>query len=150
MPITYDEAYKEITARFATEFVAAFVPGILGVTTAPEIRYQDNEKPGIPSGNFVRFVMDPVIERQANLRDGENGKRYTAEGLIIIQLLMERENPQAAELTRLVGMMTRDIFRGKCFDGGIVFRNVRINRLAPDAKSARSNVIAEYEYDEIG
>lgn len=147
MPTTFEAAYDEITDQFKTGW-AAEAPAIVGFL--PEVRFTGVEEGSLPQDHFCRFTLDPVIEAQASLRDGENGQRYESEGLIIIQVFTWRKNPQAEEFGRRLSVVARDIFRGKTFLGCILFRNVRINRLEAEAKYWRYNVIAEYQYDEIG
>jgi hypothetical protein len=77
------------------------------------------------------------------------GSRYEHNGLIIVQLLIDRQAVDVAETARKVAVVARNIFRGQTFDGCIIFRNVRINRLDPENRFWRYNVIAEYQFDEI-
>jgi len=150
MPTTSEAAYTTITDEFIAGWDAG-TPAIVG--TVPEIRFKGLEKGAIPSGHFCRFSMLPVIEGQSSLRDGENGQRYTVQGNIIIQVFAFKgsENAaEAAEYARRLAIVARNIFRGHCFAGGIQFRNVRVQDANEEPKYIRRNVIAEYEYDEIG
>jgi hypothetical protein len=123
------------------------------VGSAPEVRFAGIEKGSIPDDHFARFTMSPVLEAQSTHTNGEYKTRYTIEGLIIIQVFTLRKSgkeQEAEAYARKLAVVARNIFRGRCFAGGIQFRNVRINDLAPEAKYNRRNVIAEYQYDELG
>lgn len=149
MPTTYSEAYDTITNKLILDW-ATNAANIVGtMTPAPELRFTDVEKGEIPEGYFARFTMQPVFERQRTFRNGED-QRYQSSGVIIIQVFAPRSDQQGAERQRLLAEVARGIFRGKTFDGCIWFRNVRINRLDAEAKYLRTNVVMEYEFDEIG
>lgn len=151
MPTTQEAAYEECTSRFATGWTAG-TPAIVG--SVPAIRIKDIETGLIPKAHFCRFSMNTVLEYQSTLRDGENGQRYTTEGNIIIQVFAYKadanKQAEAAEYARRLAVVARNIFRGHCFTGGIQFRNVRINNGVTEDNYVRRNVIADFEYDEIG
>ena len=147
MPTDYNTAYKTITNHLLAKWPGA-VAGI--VDSTPEIRFTGVEKGDIPSTYFARFTMQPVFEEQATFRNGED-KRYTASGLILLQVFAPRHaGPVAYEIGRKLAVAGQSIFRGQTLDGCIILRNVRINWLAPEDAWHRATVIGEYEYDEIG
>lgn len=149
MPITYSEAYDTITNRLITEW-ATNAANIVGTSApAPELRFTGVEKGEIPQTYFARFTMNPVQEAQSTYRNGAN-KRYTSVGNIFLQVFSPRFDDLAAERQRALATIGRNIFRGKHFDGCIWFRDVRINLLDPEEKWLRTNVVGEYEYDEVG
>lgn len=148
MTITYDEAYDVICQRLNDEWPVAS-SAIVG--SPVELRYSRVEQGGVPQTHFARFTMQPVNERQATLRGGiDEPQRYTATGLIHIQVFGWRSDERAAEFLRKLSMAGQSIFRGKSFDGCIWFRNVRINHLEPEPKYYRDTVVGEYEFDTIG
>lgn len=147
MPTTYEEAYDTITNQVLADWPAAAL-AIVG--SAVEMRFTGVEKGDIPKVSFARFTMQPVLERQATLRDATGVQRYTSTGLIHIQVFTPRTADLAEEWARKLAVVARNIFRGKSFDGCIWFRNVRINNLDPEAAFIRKTMVAEYEYDEMG
>lgn len=147
MPITIDEAYTIVTDAFTVGWNAG-APAIVG--TVPPIRFTGIETGDIPKTDFARFTFQPVLERQATLRNGEYGQRYESEGLIIVQVFTARVNAQAYAHGRKLARMARDIYRGKDLGGCFLFRNVRINPLDPEPSFLRWNMVAEYQFDEIG
>lgn len=150
MTTTYNEAYDTITNRLISEW-ATNAANIVGTnpTPAPELRFARVEKAAVPTTHFARFTMQPVGEPQATFRNGEV-QRYTATGLIHLQVFGWRDDDKAAEYLRLLSQIGQSIFRGKVFDGCIWFRNVRINHLEPEQKYYRDTVVGEYEFDTIG
>lgn len=142
-----DTVYREITDHVIARWPVIAAP-IVGYT--PDLRFQDVEESEIPTATFARFVMDPVMSGDSSFRNGEHGKRYQEEGIIIIQLLVWRkENPEAAEHMRRLGEACKAMFRDPAFPGCYIFRNVRLNRLEPETSYLRANMIAEYEYDQL-
>lgn len=142
-----DAAYDTITNHVLTNW-STYAAGIL-TSGVPELRFADVEKDDIPNGYFVRFSMQPVTQRQATLRNGED-QRYRSQGVVYLQVFSLRSDELYGERGRKLADAGRKLFRGKSLDGCIWFRNVRVNRLEPEPKFGRYNVVAEYEYDEIG
>lgn len=146
MPTTYNEAYVQITDHFAekweeqTQVILGFIP---------EVRYDRVEKGAIPTTTFARFVMEPVSNPRNALRNAEHGQRFENNGIIIVQLLVTRDDEQAALHSRLLGAMVQNIFRDPAFPGCYIFRNIRINNLEPEDRYLRTNVVLEYQFDEI-
>lgn len=147
MPTNREDAYEITSSRFETEWNAG-APAI--VTPAPDIRWDGREKGAIPKGYFCRFSMQWVLERQRTFRNGED-QRYVTAGVLFIQLFGPRNDDEmsAGNVGRLA-TLARGIFRGKTFDGCVLFRNVRVVDLEPLDNYHRKNVVMEFEYDEIG
>lgn len=146
--MTGDEAYKAITDRVLLEWPTR---STTAVGKSVEMRFKGIEKK-IPDDMFARFHMRPVLEGQASHRGGpDNPQRYRASGLIFIQVFVPRRYGQLAEgHSRRLGEAAKMIFRGKTFAGCIEFRNVRVVDLEDEELYTRKNMIAEYEYDDIG
>jgi hypothetical protein len=143
----FDEGYKEVTTRFIEQW-EMLAPAIVGMVTAPEIRFQDVELPEPPDETFGRFVMDEVQAPQATMRNAEFGQRFTHYGIIIVQLLIRKRDEGSAEMARKLAECARGIFIDPTFPGCYIFQNVRINNLAPEPQFIRRNVVAEYQFDE--
>jgi hypothetical protein len=146
MPTTYEEAYETITDHLRAQW-PVLANGI--AATVPDIRFAEVETGQNPQATFIRFAMMPVLERQATFRNGDD-KRYTSNGVLFVQVYIKRPEVKAAEYLRRFSAAARNVFRGVELDGCIWFRNVRINNLEPTNEWYRANVIADYEYDEIG
>lgn len=153
MAITFETAYNTMVNRFGEEW-NALTPVIVN-GPAPEIRVagieavDENGKATPPNAHFCRIKIDPVIQGQATLRNGEHGQRYRHEGMVWVQVFTVKTDNRAEELCRKLAEVAQNIFRGKEFEGCISFNNVRINSLEPEHKYNRRNMIAEYTFDEI-
>lgn len=150
--ITYTQAGDEINTQFLTAW-NAHSSAIVGYV--PEIRWQNVQNRPLPDGSkfWVRVSKDTVFEQQATLSvcEGLPGQRkYTANGLVFVQLFMPKSNHQAFELGQQLAVIARNAFRGKSTPGNIWFRNVRINEVQPEELYFRINVISQFEYDELG
>lgn len=149
MTTTYEEAKDEIYSQFFAAWVAGSA-AIVGYV--PEVRWQNLEEATKPdqSKYWARVSTQSVDEPQANLgADAEGKRRYTGLGLVFVQIFVpktEGNDYKGAKLAELA----RNAYRGKKTTGGVWFRNVRINNLEPEELFYRFNVVAEYEYDEIG
>jgi len=127
-----------------------------------EVRYQGvlfsvaNQplKPVDPSKYWVRFSMRGVMSRQSafimNDNPGPSPQEYDTNGLIFVQVFAPMSEVNGFAQGGLLAELAQAIFRGAETPSGVFFRNVRINELEDDTKSFRWNVIAEYEFSEIG
>lgn len=150
--IEFDEVADEINALFLEAWTQGS-PAIVG--SVPEIRWQGVQERDIPEPSkfWCRVSRQTVTEEQATLStcEGRPGqKKYTASGLVFVQIFCPKSNQQAFELGQKLAKVARNAFRGKSTPGGIWFRNVRINELSPEELYERLNVVAEFEYDELG
>lgn len=148
MTATYPQAIDEIYGLFRTAWNAG-APAIVGYT--PEIRWPGVEEPTKPETKkfWARVSSQNVTERQITFRNGTS-KRYQTDGLIFVQIFAPMSNAQAMEKLRLLAVVARNAFRGKVTGSDVWFRNCRINELSPDGTSYRCNIVAEYQFDEIG
>lgn len=150
MTITYSAAVDEMSALF-NEHWQANAAAVVGYV--PEVVWPLVDKNLSGDLFWCRFSTDHMDDPQTAMGACETGftKRYTGYGLIFVQLFCPKSNDRAVEFGRSLAEIARKAFRGKKTDGGIVFRNVRINDNMPAEKLCyRFNVIAEYEYDEVG
>ena len=150
--INYQNANSEIFALFhvAWQASAASVVGYM-----PEVRWQGVQEREIPDGSkyWARLSVQTISAKQATLSAdcGKPGqKRFTAFGLVFVQLFCPKSDNQAFAKGQQLAEVARNTFRGKATASNIWFRNVRINELSPEKLWERFNIIAEFEYDEIG
>lgn len=121
----------------------------------PEIRYEAVEKADQidRSKYWIYATIQAVDEEQATLSDCVGvpfQKRYNAAGLVFIQLFAPKSDEEGEAKLEQLAAIAKKAFRGKTTVGSIWFRNVRIKSVDPEALFYRLNVVAEYEYDEIG
>ncbi|WZB35692.1 tail terminator [Enterobacteria phage FtMidnight] len=150
--IDYDKASDEINALFFAAWKDK-APAIVGYV--PEVRWFGVEDSDLPDGSkfWARVSKQTVMEEQTSLSTcvGEPGKRrYTASGLVFVQLFCPKSVDKACELGERLAVVARNAFRGKTTPGKIWFRNVRINEIPPESLYFRFNIVAEFEYTENG
>ena len=151
--IEFDEVRNEIFALFNAAWEAN-TAAIVGYV--PEVRWQGVQERDLPESSkfWVRVSKQTVFEEQATLStcEGKPGqKKYTASGLVFVQLFCPKSNAQAVELGQKLAKVARNAFRGKTTPGKIWFRNARINDgIPPEELYERFNVVTEFEYDELG
>lgn len=155
MSATYPQAIDEIFALFKAAWDAN-AASIVGSAVPPTIIWKGVEpKDGPPINEFfARIATQQVGEPQSTFKSGvaeDSSRRYTANGLVIVQLFLPMSDSQAMRKGLLLGQMVKEAFRGKSTASCVWFRNARINdAIPPEENLYRLNVIAEYEYDEVG
>lgn len=152
MTLQYDQARDEMLALFNAAWQAN--AGAI-VSPVPEVRWQGKEVPTKPDRTkfWAHVSIQSVIEQQATLSNCvvEPGKKkYESAGLVFVQLFGPKMTATAYDDLQKLAIVARNAFRGKTTPGNVWFRNVRINTLKPEELFYRFNVVAEYEFDEIG
>lgn len=152
MTATYDEAVDQMYALFTEQF-AAKAAAIVGYV--PEIRYLDDGKPDVMDRTKVwaRITINPITRGQASLSNDvftPGKKMYTSDGMLFVQLFFPKSYANAAAVSRKLSQMVTVIFSGKTTTGCVWFRNARPYPLPNEEFYYRSNVVAEYQYDELG
>ncbi len=151
--IEFDAAVKEMEALLNTAWQANS-GAVFGYV--PDIEWHGKETSGKVDRAKVwaRFSTQNVLEDQATLSacvDEPFVRRYNGSGLIFVQLFLPKTVANALIKGRTLAKVARNAYRGKKSDGGITFHNVRINDgLPPEELFYRINVVAEYDYDELG
>ena len=149
--ITASEARDEIFTLFKTTWDAGS-PSLVGYV--PTIEWQGVQPRGTPvaSKHWCRASLQNVSEGQASLSISEGApgrKRYTAFGLVFVQIFSPRSEANGFENGLLLSQVAKGAFRGKTTPGKVWFRNVRMQELEPEDSFYRLNVVAEFEYDEV-
>lgn len=153
MTIGFNAAFNEICSQFYAKWKAD-APAVVGYI--PEVRWPYKEVATIPSGSkyWVRFSSQNVFEEQTTLSSScglPGQKRFTASGLVFIQLFLPQSDAANGDKGRQLAMIARDAYRGKSTSGKVWFRNARINDgIAPENSFNRLNVVAEFEHDDLG
>lgn len=153
MTVEFDQAVAEMEVIFNTAWQAnagavfGYIPQIVwnGKEASTKV---DRTKV------WVRFSTQNVTEEQATLStcvDKPYVRRWNGAGLIFVQLFLPKTIANALIKGRTLAKVARNAYRGKKSDGGVTFHNVRINDgLDPEELFYRINVVAEYDYDELG
>lgn len=154
MPATYLQATDETFALLAAAWTDAAAGAIVG-GVAPDIRWPGLEVEGNPPTDkfWLRVSTQGVAAPQTGFSNGalpNANRRYTPAGFVIVALFGPRSQADAWEKLKALAQLARNTFRGKTTASGVIFRNVRIQELDPEALWHRIQVVAEFEYDEIG
>lgn len=148
MSLTFEQARDDIH----TLFKSAWDAGV--ETTGKTVMYWDS-KQAVPTTNdgdsnpdaWARIIVQHSLSNQASLANRSGQRRFTRMGLVTVQIF----TPLGTGLS-IADKMYRiviDAFEGKATSGNVWFRNVRLNEIGPSGSWFQSNVIAEFEYDEI-
>lgn len=122
----------------------------------PDIEWHGQESVGAVDRSkvWVRFSTQNVFEQQASFATDVAQpfqRRYESSGLVFVQLFLPKTVDNAVTKGRSLAQVAKAAFRGKSTAGGVTFNNVRINDgLTPEELFYRINVVAEYEFDELG
>lgn len=151
MTTGYVNAVDEIFALFLAAWQAS-APGIVGYT--PVVYWPGVVEPTSPDLTkfWARASQQTVREEQATLSEPDQAgkKRYQNDGLVFVQIFCPPAASGAMLKGRQLGEIAKNAFRGKQTSSNVWFRNARIQELAPEPAWLRFNVVAEYQYDEIG
>lgn len=147
--ISYEDAIDEMFEAFNVAWLAN---SAAVASYVPEVRWPGVEEPETPDASkfWVRVSQQTVSEEQSTLRNDESVQRYTADGLLFVQLFCPKSDAESMAKGRKLAVIARNAFRGKTTSGKVWFRNARINEIPPEDKFYRFNVVTEYEYDENG
>ncbi|URA06801.1 minor tail protein [Xanthomonas phage Langgrundblatt2] len=153
MTAELDVAVKEMEALFNAAWQANAAP-FFGYVPAIEWFGKETKDKVDRTKVWARFSTQNVFEEQATLSacvDEPFVRRWNGSGLIFVQLFLPKTVANAVIQGRKLAKVARNAYRGKKTDGGVTFYNVRINdNIPPEEMFYRINVVAEYDYDELG
>lgn len=152
MTTTYIAAVDSmfLAINLAWKAGAAAIVGYL-----PEVRWQGIENPDPPDASkyWARVSQQGVDRHQASLSNNVNGpdkRRFNSAGLIFVQIFAPRSDELGFQRGQGLAVIARDALSRHTADGEVWFRYARVNELPPEEQWHRFNVVAEYEYDELG
>lgn len=108
-----------------------------------------NKDAEVPSGQdaWGRATLQHTDGGQGSLA-GDSGKvRWTRVGILTVQVFVPSGEGLSQETS--VSKIVMDAFEGKKSARGVWFRRVRAREIGPDGQFFQTNVIVEFEYDEI-
>lgn len=155
--LTPQDATNLMFGRYATAIATVLSGGTLAYVPAT---YYQGSKPTAATPDkpdyskfFCRISQQTVMEEQRTLSTDcftPGFKRFGVDGILCVQIFCPKSEARAWELGRAVARIVRDAYRRNVAGDSIVYRRQRILELEPEIECLRLNVIAEYEYDEIG
>jgi hypothetical protein len=150
MPIAYTSALDEMFGMIKSSWDAN---AAATVGYIPEIRWPGVAKSDIPDclKFWARVSTKIVVDGQSSLSDGNGSgnKRYTAIGLLFIQIFAPRSVGGALVKARELAMMIRERFRSSSPSDSIWFRDQKIDELPSTDDHYPLNVVVTFEYDQI-
>jgi hypothetical protein len=100
-----------------------------------------------PQTAWARIGMRHFLRKQATLSGSVGSRIYTSSGIVIVSLFTP-VGLGIEEADRL-SVLFRNALEGETTSGGVWFRNVRGVEMGLDQSWWRTDVIADFEYDEI-
>lgn len=147
---TYAAAVDAMYAMVQADWIAN-APGIVGIQTVPEIRWQGAEKPQAPPAGayWLRVTEQMVTESQTALAGGYGAKLYTSQGLIFAQVFAPANDPPAYTRGRALAAMCRNTLRKREPRDLVWFRNAKIAPIGLSGAWYQFNVSATFQFDEL-
>jgi hypothetical protein len=137
MSLTYSQAVDAVL----TTFRAAWLP------TTYDAFYDDTAQDrGTDEDPWARATVIHADGFQATLRNGAGQATYRRIGVLTVQIFVASGSglQTGYDLVKIVS----DAFEGQSV-GGLWFRDVRVREIGRDGAFRQTNVIAEFEYDEV-
>jgi hypothetical protein len=143
MTVTRTEARDEILAQFKTVWDAG--PESTGVL----VRYPD--APNDPPSTQVSWARVTVQHNptggQATLSGAQGKRRYRRFGLVTVQIFTIFG--QGLVLADRLSETAQVAFEGVSTPGGVIFRSVNAVEIGRSKEWFQTNVVAQFEYDEV-
>lgn len=120
----------------------------------PEIRWENvsTDEENDHSRHWLRFRSYVTDTKETGMRTGtELGRkaRYTEYGIIVVQMFFAKA-ALAGNQIRELSVIARDIYRPRnLLNSPVWYRNAAIDNLQPEERYFRSNIVANYQFDEI-
>lgn len=150
MTTDYTSAINEIFGPL--NLVWASIVAANGALNA-KLYIQGLPEPEAPDAvNFWGRLSQLTIARRQVSFTTASKKRHRVEGRLILQLFVPMAQAENASFWRgrNIAKAVKGVYSELTTPSGVQFLNVSIEELPNDGKRFRFNVIAEYNYDEIG
>lgn len=148
MSLTYEQAYDEIHERFLAAWegdpLSQDIPVLYWDTKSQIPGTGDSDDNPDP---WARITVQHSQGNQASLVNHLGRQRYEQTGVVTIQIFTPLGT--GLSLNQKLSKIAADAFRGKKTPGGVWFRNVRPNEVGESGAWFQTNILAEFEYDEI-
>ncbi|RKZ20191.1 hypothetical protein DRQ50_00095 [bacterium] len=142
MTATIAQARDEILGTFQTAWLADSVSQLLPVL------YSDVSQEPPDAGAWARVTINHTASRQATLSGETGARRYRRFGFVTVQLF----TPTGEGLTlgdELTTIAVRAFEGVTTAPGRVIFRNVRPIEVGQGGSWFQTNVLADFEYDEV-
>ncbi len=109
--------------------------------------YDDTRKDLSSETSWVRISVQHNIGYQATLTSASMNQRWRRKGIVFVQVFTPLGD--GMKTNDVLSSIVRNAFEGKTTSKDIIFRNVSIREIGESEKWFQTNVVAEFEYDEI-
>lgn len=150
MTLSQTQARNQISVlvKAATDAIAAFgvnpneSENVIWDDTRRDIPGEEN-----PPATWARVTVRHLTSEQASLSDEAGVRRYTRRGQVTVQIFTPQGDGLVAADT--IASAIQDAFLGVSTPNGVWFRSVRTNEVGIDGPWFQTNVLAEFQYDEV-
>ena len=142
---TMAQAKDEIAGAFRDQWISDPLSSEL-----PVLYLDVGDKPPT-SGDWARLTIRHSLGGQATLAGDAGTRHYRHTGFVTVQVFVERHDRAGAETTldALVSI-AKHAFQGKTTaPGRVAFHRVRVNEVGVSGVWLQTNVLADFEYDEV-
>lgn len=149
MPVTRTQARDEINViiKAATDAIPALDPG---GDPSGNVIWDDTQKKKPegqnPPPTWARVTVRHVDGNQPTLAGPSGKRRYTKMGIVTIQLFTPSDGLVSADS---IADLLEAAFRGVDSPNGVWFRNPRSNEVGVNGPWFQTNVIVDFEYDQV-
>lgn len=140
MPATLEEARDQVLALLKS------AADINDVAVVWEGTAGDKPYDG-PKASWARIGLRHSERRAGSLNGSDGSRLYTSKGLLVVNLFTP-PGLGLAEADRLC-VLFRNAVEGVSTSGGVWFRAVRTIEMGLDGSWWRTDILAEFEYDEV-
>jgi hypothetical protein len=135
------QARDEILATFRDAWEADETSAVVPVL------YWDIAQDVPNSGPWARVTVRHSAGNKSSLSNEVGSRRFTYVGTIFVQIFTVHEDGMvSADVLADIAMRA---FEGNVTSGGVIFRQVRLNEVGQDGQWFQTNVLVDFEYDNI-
>ena len=136
------QARSEIHTRFKTVWDAD------SASQNVTVLYADTAQDPPPEGSWARITVRHADGAQATLSGETGARRFRQFGVVTVQVFTSTGDGQVT--SDVLVAIAKFAFEGVATSPGrVLFRNVRIQEVGQDGAWFQSNVLADFEYDEV-
>jgi hypothetical protein len=134
------EAVEQILTIFKTAWD--------GATSSAPVMYQNISNVGKPDDEtWTRVMVQHQDGAQVTLRAESGERRFRSFGLFTAQIFTPIGEGLTSSLA--LGKVIKNALEGVTTSGGVIFRNVRLVDVGSSGNHYQTNVLADFEYDEV-
>lgn len=143
MTATLTQARDEMLAVFRESWLADPASAQLPVL------YPDTKSvPPTTGKGWVRVMVQHGSGGQATLSNAAGRRRFRHTGIVFVQIFTDRGDGMV--LADQLASVAKNAFEGVTTDPGrVTFYRVRVREVGPDGQWFQTNVLADFEYDEV-